>query len=78
MRKAFKCGHVGYGVECHRCAEAKRFEDIAEGKAEPASKDKRKKGKPPAFWGWDKAKFKEEAARLRSNNPQDKSQEGGA
>lgn len=68
MKKTFKCGHKGYGVTCHRCDEAQRLEDIANGKAQPASQDKRKKGKPEAFKGWDKAKFLAEAARLRSYN----------
>jgi hypothetical protein len=38
-RKSFKCGHWGFGLECHRCHQAIEFLDLAkkEPKAEKAA-----------------------------------------
>jgi hypothetical protein len=65
MRMTFKCGHKGLGASCHRCAEAQRMEDIANGLKKPAEANRRKKDKGPAFDGWNKEKFLAEAKRLR-------------
>ena len=65
MKITFKCGHQGLGASCHRCAEAQRMEDIANGLKKPADQNRRKKDKPPAFQGWTKEKFLAEAKRLR-------------
>lgn len=66
----FKCGHKGKGAYCHRCAEAQRLVDIANGVKKPAAAERRKKGKPEPFAGWTKEKFMAEAKRLTMTSQQ--------
>lgn len=54
----FSCGHRGFGVSCHRCAEADRMDAIANGTAKPK--------KESSFKGWTKERFLAEAKRLRA------------
>jgi hypothetical protein len=57
-----KCGHKGFGAECHRCQEAVRLEAIGNDKAKAAPIGKQRKTE--AFKGWKKADFLAEAKRL--------------
>lgn len=64
-KKTFPCGHKGFGTECHRCAEAARFQSLAENGGEYITGKKQENKK--LHKKWTKKELQEEAARLREN-----------
>lgn len=62
-----KCGHKGFGAECHRCAEADRMESLSGAKAKALGPQMgKRKDRVGSFKGWKKEQFLVEAARLRA------------
>lgn len=61
-KKIFPCGHKGFGTECHRCAEAARFQSLAESGGEYVT-DKKQANKK-LHKKWTKKELLEESKRL--------------